>query len=311
MSDDRLAPAIAVHPSDDALLRDAVEAGGGALAEPASARALIWNERADTFPAELPAGIEWVQLPSAGIEEWFDAGVIQRHPKVRFTSATGAFAATVAEHAVTLLLAGVRDLPEHLRADTWRQSELARRVGTLRGSTVVIVGAGGIGRAMIPMLAAFGAHVIAVNRSGCPVPGAVQTFPVSDLHDVWSKADHVVVGAPATPATKHLIGAGEFAQLKPTSWVINIARGSLIDTDALVDALRHGVIGGAALDVTDPEPLPDGHALWSLPNVIITPHDSNPPQHRLTAFADRVRDNVARFAAGNELIASVDPVAGY
>ncbi|KAA0022943.1 D-isomer specific 2-hydroxyacid dehydrogenase family protein [Antrihabitans cavernicola] len=311
MSDDRPSPSIAVHPDDDARLVDAVVAGGGATVPLESARALVWNSGSDTFPDQLPDGIEWVQLPAAGIEDWFTSGVIERNPNVHFTSAAGAFAPSVAEHAVALLLAGVRSLPQHLLATTWRQQELAPTVGTLRGATVAIVGAGGIGRAMIPMLAALGAHVVAVNRSGCPVPGAVHTYPVSQLADVWAEVHHVIIGAPATPATKHLVGKEELAKLKPTSWVINIARGSLIDTDALVEALTDGTIGGVGLDVTEPEPLPDGHPLWSLPNAIVTPHDSNPPQHRLTAYAERVRDNVARFAAGEELIASVDPVSGY
>ena len=305
------APTIAVHPHDDTRLTDAVTRGGGAVTSIDSARGLVWNGSPADFPHSLPAGIEWVQLPAAGIEDWFTARVIERNPNVRFTSAAGAYAQSVAEHAVMLLLAGVRSLPEHLRSTTWRQQELAPTVGTLRGSTVAIIGAGGIGRAIIPMLAPLGAHTIAVSRSGCPVPGAVETYPVSELDVVWSKVDHVVVAAPATPATRHLIGAQELARLKPTSWVVNIARGSLVDTEALVAALRNGTIGGAGLDVTDPEPLPDGHPLWSLPNAVVTPHDSNPPQHRLDAFADHVCANVGRFGKGAELLAPVDPVAGY
>ncbi|NMN94580.1 D-isomer specific 2-hydroxyacid dehydrogenase family protein [Antrihabitans stalactiti] len=306
-----MATTIALLPNQDPTLVDAVERAGGELAELTAASGLVWTAGPDDFPDPLPDNVEWVQLFSAGIEEFFTAGVVDANPRVQFTSATGTFAPTVAEHALALLLAGVRAIPEHLFADTWRQQEFFPKVGTLRGSTVAIIGAGGIGRALIPMLAPLGARVVAVNRSGRPVPGAIETLPVTRLDEVWSRTDHVVIAAPATPATKHLLGAAELAQLKPTSWVINVARGSLVDTDAVVEALEANQIGGVGLDVTDPEPLPDGHPLWTLPNAIVTPHDSNPPQRRVAAFADRVAENVARFAAGEDLIAKVDPVAGY
>lgn len=302
---------IALGPTQTPLLAEAVTRGGGTVVDVTNARGLIWDGGPDDFPRDLPPGIGWVQLFSAGVEDWFAAGVVRRHPDVLFTSAAGAFAASVAEHALTLLLGGVRNMPAHTLADSWQQAEFFPRVGTLRGATVAIVGAGGIGRALIPMLAALGAHSLAVNRSGAPVPGAIETLPADRIAEVGPRADHIVIAAPATPATKHLVGAAELAALRPTSWVINVARGSLIDTNALVAALRAGTIGGAGLDVTEPEPLPDGHPLWSLPNAVITPHDSNPPQLRLRAFADRVAANVARFAAGQQLLAPIDPTLGY
>ncbi len=302
---------IALGPTPTPLLAEAVIRGGGTVGEIGSARALIWDGEPDMFPRDLPPGIEWVQLFSAGVEEWFGSGIVPRHPDVLFTSAAGAFAPSVAEHALTLLLGGIRNMPAHTRADSWRQAEFFPRMGTLRNATVAIVGAGGIGRTLIPMLAALGARSLAVNRSGAPVPGAIETLPADRIAEVWPRVDHVVIAAPATPATKHLVGAAELAALRPESWVINVARGSLIDTDALVAALRDNRIGGAGLDVTDPEPLPDGHPLWSLPNAVITPHDSNPPQLRVRAFADHVAANVARFAAGQQLLARVDPALGY
>jgi phosphoglycerate dehydrogenase-like enzyme len=309
---------VAIGPTTPAptLLQKAVVEGGAALADLDEASGLIWVGDPGEFPDELPASIEWVQLPAAGIEDWFTAGIFARHPGVRFTSAAGAFSASVAEHALMLLLAGVRYLPEHLRAASWRQQDFFPHVDTLRGKTVTIVGAGGIGRALIPMLVPLGAHIVAVNRSGRPVTGpgipeTVETLPADNLARVWPRTDHVVIAAPATPATEHLVGADELARLKPSSWVINVARGSLIDTDALVAALAAGAIGGAGLDVTDPEPLPDGHPLWVLPNAIVTPHDSNPPQLRFAAFADHVTDNVSRFITGRDLISPIDPDRGY
>ncbi len=304
---------IAVGPKTSELLVRAITGAGATLSELDDARALVWDGGPAGFPERLPAGIEWVQLFSAGVEEWFATDVFERHPDVVFTSAAGAFAPSVAEHALAMLLAGVRHLPEQLRARTWRQAEFFPRIGTLRDATVAVIGTGGIGRELIDLLAPLGAWVIAVNRSGRSIAhsAVVETVPAHRISEIWSHTDHVVVAAPATPDTRHLIGKNELSQLKPTSWVINIARGSLIDTDALVDALRDGTIGGAGLDVTDPEPLPDGHPLWELPNAIVTPHDSNPPQLRTVAFAEHVADNVARFVAGRELNARIDVVAGY
>ncbi|MCX5042778.1 D-isomer specific 2-hydroxyacid dehydrogenase family protein [Aldersonia sp. NBC_00410] len=301
---------IALGPNGDRLLSDAIGSGGATLTDLAVARALVWDGGTADFPV-LPDHVRWVQLNSAGVEHWFATDVFQQNPHVVFTSAVGAFAASVAEHALMLLLAGVRQLPEHLRADSWRPAELAPRIGTLRDATVTILGAGGIGRALIPMLTPLGAHVIAVNRTGTPVPGAMETVAVAQVSEVWEHTDHLVIAAPATPATKHLVERSALAALKPHSWVVNVARGDLLDTDAAVDALRAGTIGGVGLDVTDPEPLPDGHPLWSLPNVIITPHDSNPPQRRVPAFAERVAANVARFVAGQELIGVIDTTRGY
>ncbi|MFD1811196.1 D-isomer specific 2-hydroxyacid dehydrogenase family protein [Rhodococcus gannanensis] len=302
---------VAIGPVDSPLLAEAVTRGGGHVTSLDQAHALVWDAGTEGFPASLPASVHWVQLFSAGVEEWFAAGVIARHPDVVWTSAAGAFSATVTEHALTLLLAGVRSLPDQITATTWRQQEFFGRVGTLRGACVGILGAGGIGRALVPMLTAVGATVVAVNRSGTPVPGAEVTLPASRADEMWDRIDHVVIAAPATADTRHLVGAPELGRLGPASWVVNVARGSLVDTDALVAALRDGAIGGAGLDVTDPEPLPDGHPLWSLPNAIVTPHCSNPPAVRPPAFADHVATNVARFAAGEPLIARIDPAAGY
>ncbi|NUP29859.1 MAG: hydroxyacid dehydrogenase, partial [Nocardia sp.] len=253
--------------------------------------------------------VRWVQLPSAGIERWFAAGIVD--DRRIWTSAAGAYASSVAEHAVLLLLAGVRGLGEQARASSWRKSEFEARVGTLRGATVAIIGCGGIGRAMIPLFTAFGAEVLASTRSGTPVPGAAETVDSSRNTELFSRADHFVIAAPATAETARLVDADALARMKPTAWIVNIARGSLIDTEALVRALREETIGGAALDVTDPEPLPDGHPLWSLPNAVITPHLANPSAGLPGLLAEHVRANVERFAAGEPLLSLVEIGRGY
>jgi D-3-phosphoglycerate dehydrogenase len=152
---------------------------------------------------------------------------------------------------------------------------------------------------------------VAVTRSGRDVPGAHRSLPADRLPEVWSSADHFVICAPATDATKHLVGREQLAAMQPHSWIVNIARGSLIDTDALVEALQAERIGGAGLDVTDPEPLPDDHPLWASPRAIVTPHVANPPTAQLRKLGERVRENVARFAAGEPLVAPVEQERGY
>jgi D-3-phosphoglycerate dehydrogenase len=294
-----------IGPDADPAIERAVRDGGGELAPLEAADALVWLDwRRDRFPPELPAGVRWVQLPSAGVESWM-ASIAPDGPL--YTSAAGVYAVPVAEHALGLLLAGVRGLVGFARTATWGPE----RDGTLEGSTVAIVGAGGIGRALIEMLAPHDVSVIAVTRRGRPVPGAARTLAADGLAGVWSQADHFVVAAPATGATRHLIGADELRAMPAHAWIVNVARGSLIDTDALVAALHAGSIGGTALDVTDPEPLPDGHPLWTAPNALITPHVANPPDAMMRHLAERVRENVRRFAAGEDLLAPIDPDAGY
>jgi D-3-phosphoglycerate dehydrogenase len=171
---------------------------------------------------------------------------------------------------------------------------------------VAVVGAGGIGRALIELLAPFGVDVVAITRSG-----ADDTLPADRLGEVLPAAGHVVLAAPATAATRHLIGAPELDAMRDDAWLVNVARGSLVDTDALVAALARGAIGGAALDVTEPEPLPDDHPLWREPRALITPHVANPPGTLRRYLAERVRENVGRFAAGEPLRSVVDADAGY
>jgi phosphoglycerate dehydrogenase-like enzyme len=287
-------------------LEAAVREGGGETGPLEGADGLVWlGGRPEELP-EIPDSVRWVQLPSAGVEQWLRAGVIGDGPV--FTSAVGAFGLPVAEHALALVLAAAKALPRSARAQSW-DPDGRDHVRALEDSTVAIVGAGGIGRALISLLAPFGAEVIAVTRRGRPVEGAARTLPTDRVDEAFPEADYVVVAAPATDGTRHIVGASELAAMREDAWLINVARGSLVDTDALVEALRSGSIGGAALDVTDPEPLPDGHPLWEL--ALITPHVGTPPDAEARHFADRVRENVRRLAAGEELVGVVDPEGGY
>ncbi|WP_415976182.1 D-isomer specific 2-hydroxyacid dehydrogenase family protein [Rhodococcus sp. 077-4] len=302
-------PRIHLGPQDNADVAAAITAAGGILGPLDTADALVWTAGPDHFPSDLPDSIRWVQLSSAGVEAWIESGIVD-DCRV-WTSAAGAYARTVASHTIMLLLAGVRGLPEQLAATSWRKDEFDPRVGTLDGTTVAIVGCGGIGRALIPFLHAAGADVLAVTRSGVPVAGAIDTLPAERTGEVWTRADHVVIAAPATSATAHLVDAAALDELGPKSWVVNVARGSLIDTEAATKALQDNRIGGLALDVTDPEPLPAGHPLWSLPNAIITPHIANPASGLSSALAKHIGRNVEKFAVGDELAARIDLSRGY
>ena len=299
-----MAPRVHLGPEAEPAFLEAIETGGGVPAPLEEADAVVWRgSDPDALPS-LPERVRWVQLSSAGVEQWMERIGAE---ETRFTSAAGAYAQPVAEHALALLLAGVRALPAAARARRWD----APAGGTLKGATVAIVGAGGIGRALIALLAPLGVEVLAVTRRGHPVPGAARTLPAEAVAEVWSAADHVVVAAPATAETRHLVGAEALRAMRPHAWLVNIARGALVDTDALVAALRTEEIAGAALDVTDPEPLPDGHPLWTEPRALITPHVANPDAVSVRHLVERVRENVRRFAAGEELLAPVDAGPGY
>jgi phosphoglycerate dehydrogenase-like enzyme len=305
-----MAEAPRIHiPSDDRPdLERAVRDGGGVLAPLEGADGLVSLTGDPSALPALPDSVRWVQLPSAGVEQWVRAGIVGDGRA--WTSATGAFGLPVAEHALALILAADKALHSFARERSWI-GDGRHHVRSLAGETVAIVGAGGIGRALIALLEPFGVEVIAVTRRGRDVPGAARTVPAGRLAEVWGAARHVVIAAPATVGTRHLVGARELEAMREDAWLINVARGSLVDTTALVNALRSGAIAGAALDVTDPEPLPDGHPLWELPNVLITPHVATPPESERRHFAARVEENVRRLAAGEELEGLIDPEGGY
>jgi phosphoglycerate dehydrogenase-like enzyme len=143
------------------------------------------------------------------------------------------------------------------------------------------------------------------------VPGATRSLGAGALDLLLAQSDWVVVAAPATPKTIRLIDRRALSLMRPHSWIINVSRGSIVDTDALVHALRTGRIAGAALDVTDPEPLPSGHPLWQLPNVIVTPHTATTPAMHASSLCSRIQGNLSRFRSGKGLIGVVDVDEGY
>lgn len=304
---------IAVLPQPSQRFVDAVESAGGTV-EPLSARTrgVVWlsNTQAADFPAVLHAhpGIGWVQLPWAGVDAFADVLATEDRPGLIWTSAKGAYAQPVAEHALVLSLALLRVIPKRVRARSWATEQEGR---SLYGLDVVIVGAGGIAIELMRLLEPFGVRVTIVRRSASPVEGAVRTVTADRLTEVLPSADLVVVAAALTGGTRHLFGAEQFAAMKDTAYLVNIARGGLVDTDALLAALRSGTIAGAGIDVTDPEPLPDGHPLWDEPNIIITPHQADTPEMTAPLLAERIRLNVRAFLDDGRFVGVVDPAAGY
>jgi phosphoglycerate dehydrogenase-like enzyme len=299
---------VAVGPGAASFAVQAVESGGGSAASLSeSPEALVWLDSHDVTGLRdaltAAPSIRWVQLPSAGVESL--AEVIDETRT--WTCAKGAYARPVAEHALALALAGLRQFPSRFAARTWGPP-----AGTsLFGQRVTILGGGGIARSFLEFLAPFEVEATVVNRSGSPVPGAAHTVSVSALDAALPDALVVVLALSLTPETRGIIGAQQLRLMGEMTWLVNVARGGHLNTDALVEALLQESIGGAALDVTDPEPLPEGHALWDLTNCIITPHTADTIEMVLPLLAERIRSNVARFATGEMLVGLVDPEAGY
>ncbi|HEY3917619.1 MAG TPA: D-2-hydroxyacid dehydrogenase [Stellaceae bacterium] len=252
--------------------------------------------------SERAKKLQWIQLLSAG----YDA--VARHglpPGVVLTNAGDAYAPSVATQAIALLLGAQRQFPI-LMADqkrhAWDKGGARGRCAIPFGSTVAVLGFGHIGSEIGRLLKAFGAHVIALTRSAQPHPDADESLPITQLRAVLPRVDAVVIALAASPETRHLFDAATFALMKRSAVIVNIARGYIIDGAALTAALKDGTVGGAGLDVTEPEPLPESDPLWDAPNLILAPHmagASGPVMGE--RLAKVVGDNVARRLKGQPL----------
>jgi phosphoglycerate dehydrogenase-like enzyme len=266
--------------------------------------------------------LTWVHSATSGVERALTPAARDRG--VLVTNARGVFSRPIAEHVLLMILAVSRHLPELLelqRERTWQPLEGRE----LRELTIGIVGYGSLGRSVASLASAFGARVIALRRrpegaaaagtdeeDGFPFePRVDQVFGPDRLHELLAASDIVVLAAPLTPETEGMIDEAAVGAMKRDAWLINVARGRLVDDTALVRALRDNRIGGAALDTFRDEPLPPGSPYWELPNVIRTPHTAWSSARVLDRSIDLFCDNLVRFSRGEPLRNVVDPAAGY
>jgi phosphoglycerate dehydrogenase-like enzyme len=288
-------------------MAEAITAGGGHLVGLDKAEAVVWGNPFDsnglaTLIAHHP-DLRWVQLPHAGIER-FTGYIDDRRV---WTCAKGVYAEPVAEMALTLALAGLRGVGNYAR-----QMEWSKPIGNnLIGASVTILGGGGITESLLRLLQPFDCHITVVRNRVQPMEGVDDVLESDRMTDALPGADVIVLALALTPDTEGIISADELALMEPHAWLVNVARGKHVVTDDLVDALRKGIIGGAGLDVTDPEPLPPEHPLWSMHNCIITPHVGNTPAMAQPLLYARIAETVKRWASGDQLIGLVDTDLGY
>jgi phosphoglycerate dehydrogenase-like enzyme len=286
---------------------DAVRAGGGEVVDVSEAQGLVWTDfdTTEELIATLASnpGISWVQVPFSGVETYMPYIDATR----TWTSAKGVFGGAVAELALGLLLGGMRHVAGYAREQQWSEDHGR----TLFGARVTILGAGGIAQSLISMLQPFGCRITVVRNREGDLLGVDEVVKTSQLNEALLQADAVVMALALTPQTHGIMGKEQFEKMQSHAWLVNVGRGQQIVTDDLVWALKSGQIGGAALDVTDPEPLPAGHPLWSLTNCIITPHVGNTAEMVPPLLALRITENVRRLASSQPLVGVVDPALGY
>jgi phosphoglycerate dehydrogenase-like enzyme len=256
--------------------------------------------------AVLARGVRWVHAAGTGV----DGFPFELLGDRTLTCSRGASAVPIAEWVLAVMLAFEKRLPQSWIDGPPEAGWSRARLGTLAGKTLGLLGLGSIGTAVAERALAFGMRVRAVRRTaaGAPVAGIEV---VGSLEDMLAPADHVVLAAPATPATHHIIGASAFAAMKPGTHLVNVARGTLVDQDALRAALDDGRVARASLDAVDPEPLPAGHWLYEHPRARVSPHVSWNMPEAADVLIDRFIDNLRRWCAGEPLAGIVDRAAGY
>lgn len=272
--------------------------------------------------------LKWLQLQGAGCDHLFGTSILESG--VTVTTASGVHATPIAEYVLGTMLGHYRWLPQSYRAQAKRewlsQNEVARGARELRGRTVAIIGYGSIGREVARLAKPFGTRILAVKRNpearaetGYTVPGTGDPdgslpdayFGVDRLCEALAESDVVVLAMPMTRETDRMFGLEEFRAMKQGSFLINIARGEVIDETALAHALGNGPMAGAALDVFETEPLPADSPLWGIENLVITPHISGASRPLLRRTFEILAENLRRFVAGEPLVNRVDPEKGY
>ena len=279
-------------------------------------------------PDQTPA-LKWIQFNFAGIDNAFQQEVHQRGG-VQLTSASGTMVSQMGEYVMMALLMLGHKAPEMFRFQqqkVWHEHRIEKLEPIeLRGSTVGIVGYGSIGREVARLLYSYGARVLATKRDVMHpeddgyVPEGLgdpkgnyfhRLYPNEALNAMLKECDFVVVSPPLTAETNQMISTEQFAVMKPGAFLVNVSRGPVVDTEALIEAARSGKLGGAVLDVFEEEPLPADSPLWDAPNVVITPHIAGISKRNVDALVDLFVINVGRYLKGQELYNLIDPEQGY
>ena len=302
---------VALEPKQFPAYLEAIESAGAKVVPMgAEVSALVWTDYAnpqglaDTLEANPQ--LEWVQLPFAGVDAFNQ--IIQAKPV--FTSAKRSYSEPVAEHALMLCMALGRILPERIRATSWGK----KHADSLFDAEVLIVGGGGIAEQLVEMLLPFRSKITVVRKrpDSSFLPGfSGRIVGFEELDSELPKAQFVVLACALTDETRFLFNSDRFALMRADSYLVNISRGEIVDQDALLVALSSGQIAGAATDVTYPEPLPEGHPMWSEPRLIITPHTADTLPQVTRLFSERLRVNVNAWLSGQELTGVVDKELGY
>ena len=258
------------------------------------------------------AKLEWLQLLSAGADRYVQPGVLPQGALL--TNATGAYGKSMSEYMICAVLSLLLDFPhyrDNQRQHVWKSSSRARHI---LGTTALVVGLGNIGGEFSARYKALGGTVIGVKRTPGEKPDYLDELYTADkLDELLPRADVVALSLPSTQETQHLFGKEKFDRMKPGAVLVNVGRGTAVDTDALCEALNAGKLYGAALDVTDPEPLPADHPIWDAPNTIITPHVSGgwDAVENFERVFEIASDNLGRYLRGEPLRNLVDLETGY
>ncbi|GLV57475.1 hydroxyacid dehydrogenase [Dictyobacter sp. S3.2.2.5] len=267
----------------------------------------------------LAPNLRWLQASGAGVDGLRPSGILNEPDRVIVTTAVGIHASTIGEYVFGSMLMFNRTWPEMVRLQdrhVWPHSAGWYKLGgrELVDQTLGIVGLGSIGRRIAQLGHAFGMRVLATRRSvepGMTDPDVDQLYPMDHLQEMLRHSDYVVLSVPLTPQTEKLIGEPELRAMQPHAYLVNVARGQIIDEKMLIRALKEGWIAGAGLDVTQEEPLPASSPLFSLPNVILTPHISGDSVHYDRRLTELFANNLRRYRAGEPMINRYDPARGY
>ena len=304
---------IALEPKKIDAYVEAIESSGGTVSNLSKEmEALVWTDyaRPDLLEEAIASNpqLRWVQLPFAGVDAF--SRIITTYPDITFTSAKRSYSEPVAEHALMLCMALGRAIPERVRAKEWGK----KFAQSLFDEDLLIVGGGGIAQKLVELLEPFRTKVVVLRKRPSEPFSNSKYSSVAGfeaLDDELKRARFVIVACALTDETRFLFDANRFKLMRGDSYLVNVARGEVVNQEDLVSALRTGLIAGAATDVTYPEPLPSGHEMWSVENLIITPHTADTPEIVKGLFALRLKDNVSAWILGKPFVGVVDPKLGY